>query len=157
MVSNANYVKKVVFPVDLLGPGTNRYRAVSYDTRNDSMGSIGHSFGGELYWTYFPVPHRIGSTCHDGFQDWLLSFRDQRLRPHDVGQVINVSVQLLMYLGPVILLREVLPQKFQWLMALNPITIPVEQFRRLPNLRDRPRWCSVAVLYVGSMCCGMVW
>ncbi len=104
IVSNANYVKKVVFPVDLLiwvPIGTALFHMI--------LGMIAWAalvivLGGELYWTYFLFPIVLVPlvTMVSGI-GYFLSAIGVYVR--DVGQVINVSVQLLMYLGPVIYLR----------------------------------------------------
>lgn len=74
---------------------------------------------------------------------WFLSALGVFIR--DVGQVVGVGVQLLLYLGPIIYPREVLPERFQWLMYLNPVTVPVEQFRNILNFGLAPDFVALSV------------
>jgi lipopolysaccharide transport system permease protein len=150
IVANANYVKKVVFPVDLLiwvPIGTALFHIL--------LGMVAWALlvlllGGKIYWTLVLVPVVLLPLViiTAGISFFLAAIG---VFVRDVGQVIAVSVQLLMYLGPVIYPREVLPQKFQWLMALNPITIPVEQFRNLLNLGVLPDITALGIYTVVAL------
>lgn len=132
IVSNANYVKKVVFPIDLL-----IWVPIGSAFFHISLGLLAWAIlvlvlGGQLYWTMVLAPLvLLPLIIMSAGLSYFLSAIGVFIR--DVGQIIAVSVQLLMYLGPVIYPREVLPERFQSLMAFNPITIPVEQFRNILN------------------------
>lgn len=152
--SNASYVKKVVFPIDLLiwvPVGTALFHML--------LGIVAWSvlvvlLGGKVYWTIVMLPlvvlPLLIMCAGIGF---FLAAVGVFVR--DVGQVIAVSVQLLMYLGPVIYPREVLPPKFQWLMGLNPITVPVEQFRNILNMGEIPD--GVPLLVYTLVACLVAW
>jgi len=139
IVANANYVKKVVFPVEILiwvPIGTALFHLI--------LGLLAWlllvlALGGELYLTMFALPIAViplvlltAGCC------WFLAALGVFVR--DIGQVIAVSVQLLLYLGPIIYPREVLPERFQWLMSINPVTVPVEQFRNILNFGVVINW-----------------
>jgi lipopolysaccharide transport system permease protein len=61
-----------------------------------------------------------------GFGLWLSALN---VRYRDVTQLVPVMVQLWMYLTPVIYGSTLIPQRFQVLMSLNPMTGVVEGFR----------------------------
>lgn len=158
IVANANYVKKVVFPVDLL-----IWVPIGSALFHMALGTIAWTilvllFDGQLYWTFILAPLVLFPlVIMSAGISYFLSAIGVFIR--DVGQVIAVSVQLLMYLGPVIYPRKVLPESFQWLMVFNPITVPVEQFRNIlnyglvPDLRALAVYAAVgcAVAWLGKM------
>lgn len=49
----------------------------------------------------------------------------------DLTHLVSFGVQLLMYGTPVIYSLETLPEKWRWLVALNPMTAPIEVFRAI--------------------------
>lgn len=49
----------------------------------------------------------------------------------DLTHLVSFGVQLLMYGTPVIYSLETLPEKWRWLVALNPMTAPIEVFRSI--------------------------
>lgn len=62
----------------------------------------------------------------------------------DIGQVVGPLVIVLMFLGPVFYPRSAMPDGMQAWLALNPITIPIEQFRRALFQGLWPEWGVVA-------------
>lgn len=150
IIANANYVKKVVFPVELLiwiPIGTALFHLI--------LGIIAWAvlvifLGRQLYWTLTLIPCvLLPLTILTAGISWFLAALGVFVR--DVGQVISVSVQLLMYLGPIIYPREVLPKDYQWLMNLNPIAIPAEQFRNLLNMGVLPDWNTLGYYTLAAL------
>jgi len=150
IVSNANYVKKVVFPVDLLiwvPIGTALFHLF--------LGLLAWVLlvlflGGRLYLTMLLIPCALlPLMLLTAGASWFLAALGVFVR--DVAQVIGVAIQLLLYLGPIIYPRSVLPERFQWLMALNPITIPVEQFRNMLNFGIWPDFHILAIYTLVAM------
>ena len=60
---------------------------------------------------------------------WLLAALGVYLR--DLNQLVGPLVMVCMFLGPVFYPRQAMPALAQPWLALNPITIPVEQIRRV--------------------------
>jgi lipopolysaccharide transport system permease protein len=48
----------------------------------------------------------------------------------DLNFLVSFGVQLWMYAGPVVYPVSLVPQKFLWLIFLNPMTMPIEIFRK---------------------------
>ena len=144
IISNSNYVKKVIFPIDVLV-----WVPIGSAIFHLCLGLIPWAllvflFGGEISYLVVLLPLvflplmllTVGVS-------WFLSALGVFIR--DVGQVVGVGVQLLLYLGPIIYPREVLPERFQWLMYLNPVTVPVEQFRNILNFGLAPDLWALSV------------
>jgi lipopolysaccharide transport system permease protein len=75
---------------------------------------------------------------------WLVAALGVYLR--DLAQIIGPVVMITMFLGPVFYPREAMPAAAQPWLALNPITIPVEQVRRVVFDGQWPEW-GVAAQY----------
>ena len=61
-----------------------------------------------------------------GFGLWLTALN---VRYRDVKQLLPFLVQIWMYLTPVIYSASLIPERFQWLLAINPMTGVVGGFR----------------------------
>lgn len=144
IISNSNYVKKVIFPIDVLV-----WVPIGSATFQLCLGLIPWTllvflFGGKISYlsVLLPLVFLPLMVLTVGVS-WFLSALGVFIR--DVGQVVGVGVQLLLYLGPIIYPREVLPERFQWLMYLNPVTVPVEQFRNILNFGLVPDFLALSV------------
>lgn len=62
----------------------------------------------------------------------------------DISQVVGPLVIVLMFLGPVFYPRSAMPESLQSWLVLNPITIPIEQFRRALFHGQWPEWALLA-------------
>lgn len=58
----------------------------------------------------------------------------------DINQAISPLVIVLMFLGPVFYPRTALPESLRPWVLLNPITVPIEQFRRVLFQGAWPDW-----------------
>ena len=139
ILSNVNYVKKVVFPIEILPI------VAMTATLFHSLISIGVLltafvlFNGYLHWTiiFFPfvlLPLIILSTG----LTWMLASLGVFLR--DVGQFIGIITTVLMFLSPVFYPVTAIPERFRPFIMANPLTFIIEQARevliwgRLPDL-----------------------
>ena len=61
----------------------------------------------------------------------------------DLNQMIGPLVIVLMFLGPVFYPRSALPEGLRPWVALNPITVPIEQFRRVLFQGAWPDWTEL--------------
>lgn len=130
VLGNANYVKKVVFPIEILpviAMGTALFHSLI------SLGVLLASFklfNGYLHWTaifipliFFPlVIVTLGLA-------WILASLGVFLR--DVGQTVVIFTTVLTFLSPVFYPVTAVPEQFRpWLMA-NPLTFIIEQAREV--------------------------
>lgn len=146
LVSNANFVKKVVFPIDVL-----IWVPIATALFHLGLGLLAWfvlnlAVGGGVSWSFVLFPLTIMPLVFlVAGLTWFLAALGVFVR--DVAQVIGVSMQLLLYLGPIIYPREVLPENLRWLMLLNPLTVPVEQFRNVVNFGIAFEWRSILVFW----------
>lgn len=128
IVSNPNFVKKVVFPVELLPVvilGTSLFQGV--------MSFIVWLI---FYMIFFGMPQptilllpvvifpMILFTL--GFS-WILASFSVYIR--DIIQIVGVVTTILLFLSPVFYSISMLPESFQIIMRINPLTTIIEQAR----------------------------
>lgn len=128
VLSNANYVKKVVFPLEIL-PWV-------------SLGSsLFHGFASLLvwlvaYWIFFGTPPStvllfplvlVPVVLLVMGLSWMLASLGVFLR--DVSQVIGMFTMAMMFLAPVFYPVTALPQEFRALLYWNPLTPAIESTR----------------------------
>jgi lipopolysaccharide transport system permease protein len=147
VTGNPNFVKKVVFPLELLP-------VIAVAT------ALVHAFIGVTVWVsgyallfgvpkatvvFFPlilmcfVPVLLGV-------GWLLSALGVVVR--DIGQLTAMLNHTLLFLTPIFYSMDVAPEWLQNLLMLNPITFVVEQFRLVLFTGRLPAFGGLAVYFV---------
>ena len=143
VTSQPNYVTKIVFPLETLG-----WVALLTGAFHAAMallvlvvlnGLFGTGFAPTLLalpLVLLPYALLLLGLC------WLLAALGVYLR--DLSQLVGPLVLVCMFLGPVFYPRQAMPALIQPWLALNPITIPVEQVRRVLFEAQWPQWDVLA-------------
>jgi lipopolysaccharide transport system permease protein len=128
ILSNVNYVKKVLFPLEIL-PWVTLYSALFHGIISLLVWLMAYSiFFGMPRATIIYLPLVIAPLLLMIMGvSWMLVGLSVYLR--DIGQLIGIFVMALMFLSPIFYPIASLPEEFQMLMLLNPLTIPVEEIR----------------------------
>ena len=150
VLGNVNYVKKVVFPLDIL-PVVTAGAAVFHGLVSTGVLVVAILLvNGSLPWTavFAPLVMVPLVVLALGFA-WFLASLGVYLR--DVGQTIGILTTVLMFLAPVFYPTAALPEFIRPWLLLNPLTLVIEQARdvliwgRLPSWRDLLIYSGVAV------------
>ncbi|MCF7534703.1 ABC transporter permease [Pseudomonas petrae] len=151
VMSNSNYVKKVVFPLEIL-PVITLGSALFHSCISLLVLLIAQLLiVGTLSWTalLFPlilVPLILATL---GIS-WLLASLGVYLR--DVGHVITVLTTVLLFLSPVLYPVAALPAAYQPWLKLNPLTYIIEESRSVLLFGNLPDWGSLAIaIAVGTL------
>ena len=148
ILSNANYVKKVIFPLEILpvvSLGAALFHALI------SLGVLMIAIlliNGSLVWTviFFPLilmPLLIATLG----VAWFLASIGVFAR--DVGQTISIFTTVLMFTSPVFFPVSSIPEKYQIWLMLNPLTFVIEQSRAVMIFGKQPDWAGLAI-YAGA-------
>lgn len=152
IVANANYVKKVVFPLEML-PWVGAITATVHAIIGIAVWFAGYAV---LYGMprptallfplvllcLFPVLLGIG---------WLLSALGVAVR--DIGQVATLASHALLFLTPIFYGVDAVPPLLQNVLLANPLTFVVEQLRLVlfhglaPNVTALAAYFSLASLF----------
>ena len=140
---NPNYVTKMVFPLEVLA-WVNLAAALFHVTLAMTVMLLVNALAGSGFAVaQLALPLLLLPVCLFLVGSSLL-LAGLGVYVRDIGQLIGPLVIVLMFLGPVFYPRSALPEALQGLMAMNPITIPIEQFRRALFEGLWPDWSAVA-------------
>lgn len=142
VVSQPNYVTKVVFPLEVLG-WVNVLTAAVHALAGLLLlvvfnGLWGAGFApAQLALPLVVAPFvlmLLGLV-------WVVSGFGVYVR--DLAQMVGPAVMVLMFLGPVFYPREAMPEPLRAWLVLNPLTVPVEQARQLLFEHAGPDWVTL--------------
>lgn len=150
ILNHANYVKKVVFPLEIL-PWVAMCATLFHTVISISVWSLFYLVANQmLQWTVVFLPlvllplllFTMGLT-------WLLAALGVYLR--DIGQMTGMFTTILLFLSPVFYSAERLPENFRILMYLNPLTFIIEQARNVSMWGKFPNWNGIAMAFLISL------
>lgn len=159
ILANINYVKKVVFPLEIL-PWVALGSAAFHALVSLSVWLI-------AYLILFGIPHItvlllplvilplvffiMGLT-------WWLASLGVYLR--DVSQFVGIFVTMLMFLSPIFYPASALPKEFGLILILNPMTTVIEQVRDVMlwgKLPDLLMWAITFFIGITTAWLGFAW
>jgi lipopolysaccharide transport system permease protein len=136
ILSNTNLVTKVIFPLEILPAVTvaaalfhaltSLVVMVGFQVVNGLLPTGGGGIQPTLVWLPVVWVPLVSGALALG---WLLSALGVYIR--DLGQVIGVATNLLMFLSAVFYPLSALPERLQPLLQLNPLVSVIEQTRRV--------------------------
>jgi len=150
VMHNANYVKKVVFPLEIL-PWV-------------ALGSaLFHMFISFIVWmvfyvlvlgvppitvVFFPLVLVPVALTIMGLS-WLLASLGVFLR--DVSHIIGIIMSVMLFLTPIFYPMSILPAHVQKLLVLNPLAFAVEQTRDVLIWGHMPHWHGLGIFLLVSI------
>ena len=143
VTAQPNYVTKVVFPLETLA-WVNLLTALFHTAMAlVVLVVLNGALGTGVAWTLLalPVIFLPYGLMLMGLI-WLIAAFGVYLR--DLTQLIGPLVMITMFLGPVFYPRSAMPAAAQPWLVLNPITVPVEQVRRVVFESQWPQWDVLA-------------
>jgi lipopolysaccharide transport system permease protein len=149
ILSNVNYVKKVVFPLEVL-PWVTLGSVLFHALISLSVWLI-------AYVIFFGIPHAtvlffplvalplalftVGVT-------WALASLGVYLR--DVSQFISILTTVLMFLSPIFYPASAIPEKYRSVLQVNPLAPAIEQAREVLFWGHAPNWILLAIYLAAS-------
>lgn len=150
ILSNANYVKKVVFPLEILSV-VNVATALFNSLISFTVLMLAISFFLDVLTikailtpiTILPIiPLLLGLS-------WIFSSLGVYVR--DIPQFIGLAITALMFLAPIFYPLIALPTDFQKIILLNPITIPIIETRKILLFNSNPNLTAIGVYWLVSI------
>lgn len=150
IISNSNFVKKVVFPLEILSWSAVGAALFHLLISTIALLVIALFVNGHIPWTvvFFPIivatflPFVAGTV-------WLLASLGVFLR--DLKQAIGIITTALMFLAPILYPKELVPVDYRRLLYLNPLTVVVEASQNVLIWGKPPVW-SHLVIYALASC-----
>lgn len=150
ILNNVSYVKKVVFPLEILpwvAVGSALFHAaISLGVLLLAQLALGHA----IPWTalLFPLVLLPLVLVSAGFS-WLLAATSVYIR--DIGMVTGLFATALLFLAPVFYPLSALPEGYHWLMLLNPLTFIIEQSRLVLLAGEVPDWQGLGLFLLAAL------
>lgn len=144
-----NYVKKVVFPLEIL-PVVTVGAAFITSLINIALILIGNLLIFHvLPLTIFLLPLAyLPLILITLGLSWFLSSLGVFVR--DLGQVISIAVQVLLFATPIFYSADLVPGNLKFLVALNPLSYIIESFRRMLIWGQFPHWAAWGLITLVS-------
>lgn len=159
IISNVNYVKKVIFPLEIL-PIITLGAAAFHFLVSFIVWLIFYAiFFGIPPATIFLMPIiMMPLILLIVGLSWLLASLGAYLR--DVGQIIGMITMVLMFMSPIFYPIAALPEKYQLYMQLSPLTFVIEQARNVMiwgSYVNWSRWGSWMIISLAVAWLGFAW
>lgn len=128
VLQNANYVKKVIFPLEIL-PWVNLGASLFHASISIIVWMLFYIVViGLPHITLLLVPVILIPLCFLVLGvSWLFSALGVYLR--DVSQVVALLTTVIMFLSPIFYPVEALPQDYQGYLKINPLSLSISQIR----------------------------
>ncbi len=150
ILSNVSYVKKVVFPLEILpwvALGANVFHAFI-----STLVLLGFMLilNGALHWTavLFPLTVFPLLLLTMGIS-WALASLGTYIR--DIGQAIGIIVMAMMFMSPIFYPATAFPESYRVLFYLNPLTFIIEQSRAVLLWGQMPNWGGLGIYFLASI------
>lgn len=159
ILGNQSYVKKVVFPLEIL-PWISMGAALFHITVSLTVWAVFYLFiNHTLHWTtlFAPLIFMPLILLTMGIS-WFLASTGVYLR--DIGQITGVITTVLLFMSPVFYPASRLPEPYRTLLFLNPLTFVIEQMRDVLMWGELPNFTGLLIaFFVGSLVAwlGFVW
>lgn len=148
--SNVSYVKKIVFPLETLpwiAVGSALFHAgISLIV----LLTVQFILGGGLAWTVvlFPLILAPLILMIMGFS-WFLASTGVYLR--DIAQTTGIVTSVLLFVSPVFYPISSVPAQLQYFIFANPLTLIIEQSRKVLIFGELPDWLSLSIYSLVSL------
>lgn len=151
IVGNAQYVKKVVFPLEIL-PWVTVCNALFQALMSTAILLLFFlSVHLRINWTVILVPFIVAPLVILMLGvSWYLASIGVFIR--DVGQFTGILASVLLFLSPIFYPVDALPELVRPYIYLNPLTFIIEQFRAVIIGGSMPNWVGL----IGYTCIGVV-
>jgi lipopolysaccharide transport system permease protein len=144
IIGNTSYVKKVIFPLEILpwvAMGSALFHAAISLVVLLAVQLI---LAAWLPWTALLLPFVLMPLIFAtmGFA-WFLAATGVYVR--DIGQTTGIFTTVLLFMSPVFYPITALPERFQLVLMLNPLTFIIEQARQVLIWGQSPDWSGLSI------------
>jgi len=144
ILANVNYVKKVIFPLEILpwvSLGSALFHAgISLAVLIIGLWTLG--FGVTPMALLLPLLLLPYLLLIMGVS-WFLASLGVFVR--DIGQVVGMAMTVMMFLSPIFYPASALPEGIREWLFINPVTLIIEQTRAVLIWGQAPDWCELGL------------
>lgn len=150
IIGNASYVKKVIFPLEVLPWVAMGSSLFHMSISLVALLVVQLTLVGHLSWSIalFPFVLLPLVLTTIGFA-WFLSAAGVYVR--DIGQITSMFTTVLLFLSPVFYPISAMPDKVQVILLLNPLTFIIEQARQVLIFGGAVDWIGLIIYSLVSL------
>lgn len=150
IVGNANYVKKVIFPLEILTLVITLSALFNFLISFFVLVLMVLLFGGHITLSilWLPIVIMPLMTLSIGI-GWVVSALGVFIR--DISQFMGVITSLLLFLSPVFFSITSIPENFRKFIEYNPLTLIIGEFRKILITGDSPDLVSLFKYFLCSL------
>lgn len=150
ILRNVSYVKKVVFPLEILPwivMGSTLFHAfISLVVWVLFYAVVNHS----MQWTVVFLPLVLFPLIFFSLGvSWVLASLGVYIR--DIGQMTGILTTILLFMSPIFYPASRLPEPYQTIIYINPLTFVIEQARDVLMWGNIPNFTGMVVAYLISL------
>ena len=150
VLANVNFVKKVIFPLEIL-PLAQTVASFTLGLVWFFLLFIGTIFFfGEVSFTMLLLPVILLDLFLFtlGLSYFLASLG---VYVRDMLYALGVVLQILFFMTPIFYSINMVPERYRWLLQINPLTTMVEEARKVFLYGQLPNWTFLAISFVVSI------
>jgi len=150
ILNNVSYVKKVIFPLEVL-PLISMC-VISFQTLISMVVWMAFYFivNWSINWTVVFVPIIMLPLMLIAIGvSWFVASLGVYFR--DISQLTGTITTILLFLSPIFYPASMLPESFQTLIYLNPLTFFIEQLRDVFMWGELPNWYGLVISYFAGI------
>lgn len=159
VVANASYVKRVVFPLEVLPVVTMGAALFHFAVAMLAWGIAALAVLHRIPWTAVLLPVVVAPLMIGTLGvAWMLASLGVFLR--DISQSIGLLVTALLFLTPIFYPVKAIPPEYRWVVMLNPLAVIVDQARQVLIFGTVPSAASLVgswVLAFAVAAAGFAW
>jgi len=142
IIGNANYVKRVVFPLEIL-PVVSLAAALFHSMLSIFVLLIAYvAVNGHLPWTVLFIPIVLLPLVFLTLGlAWLLASLGVFIR--DIGQTVGIITTVMLFMAPIFFPLSAMPEKYHPFILANPLTFIIEQAREVIIFGHLPNWSGL--------------
>ena len=145
MIENGNIIKKVYFPREILPLSVITSEAVNFiiSTIIILVFVLGYGIGLSKFIIFYPLVLIVQYVLLIGIS-FIVSSVTVYFR--DLQHFIGIALQLLFYATPIVYSPGQIPEEFQWILNLNPMTYVINGYRDIFYYKQMPDLSSMAMV-----------
>lgn len=150
MIENGNILKKVYFPREILPISVVTSEAVNFVISTIIILAfvLGTGMGLTWYVIFYPVILLIQYILLIGISLFVSSIT---VYFRDLQHFIGIALQLLFYATPIVYATNIIPESYQWILRLNPMTFIIDGYRSIFYYQRQPDFISLGITLLVSL------
>ena len=150
MIENGNILKKVYFPREILPISVLTSEAVNFVISTIIILAfvLGTGMGLTWYVIFYPVILLIQYILLIGISLFVSSIT---VYFRDLQHFIGIALQLLFYATPIVYATNIIPESYQWILRLNPMTFIIDGYRSIFYYQQQPDFISLGITLLVSL------